>query len=36
MKRLYLQGKKVKYISLKRLNGSDKNFDIKNIKREVL
>lgn len=36
MKRLFLQGKKVKYISLKRLNLNDKNYDIRNLKREIL
>jgi len=34
MKRLFLQGKKVKYISLRRLNGIDKNFDVQSLKRE--
>lgn len=36
MKRIYLQGKRVKYISLKRLNANNKDFKIHNIKRESI
>lgn len=36
MKRIYLQGKKIKYISLKRLNANNKDFKIHNIKRESI